>query len=448
MTELRDRLNAHINRILTEVQAEGSSVMDRLQVFRQEPGARSVPRRRRGTRTGRPRQITLKVSVLRSDINSVRLRNDATAPVRVAVALDLTPQQFHQLLRDNITGVPDEFELCRVNGQREVVPLTQQCPMDIHTHHALQRSNLYLRPKNSTSEELTMSNPTTTENVEPPGPITNPAPEDELSPAIPEIQPGVSVSNASSVGGEHEAMLREDVITFSSDEELEEVLLGSPNRSDPDDNVDIKTILNSFRQDNLEAGSTFTVIARRRYVLRSACAALSKSYFGWHKEPSVEFVSEMAADYGGPRREFFRLLMLEVQSSLGIFEGRPGELFFSYDLQALDQNKFYTAGKLTAWSIIHNGPGLRCLNNSLFALMCSQKVDLTNLDLGLLQIENDDQSKIDQIKTCSTEEDLETLKQMCGDWIAGCGVPTVYTANLQDLPRVLNRVVAHFIFHR
>ncbi|CAL8234728.1 unnamed protein product, partial [Arctogadus glacialis] len=71
MTELRDRLNAQINQILTEVQAEGSSVMDRLQVFRQEPGARSVPRRRRGTRTGRPRQITLKVSVLRSDINSV-----------------------------------------------------------------------------------------------------------------------------------------------------------------------------------------------------------------------------------------------------------------------------------------------------------------------------------------------------------------------------------------
>ncbi|CAL8289265.1 unnamed protein product [Gadus morhua 'NCC'] len=214
------------------------------------------------------------------------------------------------------------------------------------------------------------------------------------------------------------------------------------------DNVDIKAILNSFRQDNLETGSTFTVIARRRYVLRSACAALSKTYFGWHKEPSVEFVSEMAADYGGPRREFFRLLMLEVQSSLGIFEGRPGELFFSYDLQALDQNKFYTAGKLTAWSIIHNGPGLRCLNNSLFALMCNQEVDLTNLDLGLLPIESDDQSKVDQIKTCSTEEDLATLKQVCGDWIAGCGVPTVYTANLQDLPRVLNRVVAHFIFHR
>ena len=102
-----------------------------------------------------------------------------------------------------------------------------------------------------------------------------------------------------------------------------------------------------------------------------------------------------------------RLLMLEVQSSLGIFEGRPGELlFFSYDLQALDQKKFYTAGKLTAWSIIHNGPGLRCLNNSLFALMCNQMVDLTNLDLGLLPIESDDQSKIDQVT-------LRVLLQVC-----------------------------------
>ena len=102
----------------------------------------------------------------------------------------------------------------------------------------------------------------------------------------------------------------------------------------------------------------------------------------------------------------YRLLMLEVQSSMGIFEGRPGELSFAYDLQALDQNKFITAGKHTAWSIIHNGPVLRCLNYSLFALMCSQEVDLTKLDLGLVLIENENQSKIDQVT-------LRVLLQVC-----------------------------------
>ena len=46
------------------------------------------------------------------------------------------------------------------------------------------------------------------------------------------------------------------------------------------------------------------------------------------------------------------------------------------------------------------------LNNSLFALMCNQEVDLTNLDLGLLPIESDDQSKIDQVT-------LRVLLQVC-----------------------------------
>lgn len=72
---------------------------------------------------------------------------DATGPVRVVVPLDLTPEQFIQTLRDNVPGVPEDFQLCRVNGQRQVVPLSEQCPQDIHTRRALQRSNLYLRPK-------------------------------------------------------------------------------------------------------------------------------------------------------------------------------------------------------------------------------------------------------------------------------------------------------------
>ncbi|CAL8300692.1 unnamed protein product [Arctogadus glacialis] len=107
----------------------------------------------------------------------------------------------------------------------------------------------------------------------------------------------------------------------------------------------------------------------------------------------------------------YRLLMLEVHSR--IFEGRPGELFFAYDLQALDQNKFYTAGKLAAWSIIHNGPGLRCLNGSHFALVCSQEVDLTKLDLRLVQIEDENQRKIDQVTLSTTSAALQPLRTKC-----------------------------------
>lgn len=77
--------------------------------------------------------------------------------------------------------------------------------------------------------------------------------------------------------------------------------------------------------------------------------------------------------------------MTEVQESLGIFEGRPENLIFAYNQQALLQNKYYTAGKLIAWSIVHNGPGIRCLNQHLFKLMCDQKADLSTFNTETFQ---------------------------------------------------------------
>ncbi|KAG1928315.1 LINE-1 type transposase domain-containing protein [Pimephales promelas] len=69
---------------------------------------------------------------------------------------------------------------------------------------------------------------------------------------------------------------------------------------------DLVDVLNEFRGDNLDLTTHVTVVARRRRVLHSACVALQKSYFEWHETPNIEFVGEMAENYGGPRREFFR----------------------------------------------------------------------------------------------------------------------------------------------
>ena len=67
-------------------------------------------------------------------------------------------------------------------------------------------------------------------------------------------------------------------------------------------------ILKDFQNDHLDLSCSITVIARRKNILQSACVALSRSYFAWHKLPHIEFVGEMAEDYGGPRREYFRLI--------------------------------------------------------------------------------------------------------------------------------------------
>ena len=81
------------------------------------------------------------------------------------------------------------------------------------------------------------------------------------------------------------------------------------------------------------------------------------------------------------------LLMVAVQNMYGVFEGRPGNLIFSYNQQALSVKKYYTAGKLVAWSIMHNGPGPKCLNVQLYELMCGQHPDLTSVHTDLFMDE-------------------------------------------------------------
>lgn len=76
--------------------------------------------------------------------------------------------------------------------------------------------------------------------------------------------------------------------------------------------------------------------------------------------------------------------MIEVQGSLGIFEGNPKHLFFTYDQTALHQRKYEQAGKLVAWSIVHGGPGFKALDIHLYQLMCGLEMELTDFDWCLI----------------------------------------------------------------
>lgn len=91
-----------------------------------------------------------------------------------------------------------------------------------------------------------------------------------------------------------------------------------------------------------------------------------------------------------------RILMMEVQSSLGIFEGQPGHLFFTYDQMALEQHKYELAGKLIAWSVAHGGPGLRSLDPCLYQLMCTQECQLVDFDWSLIT-DADIQDKLQKV---------------------------------------------------
>lgn len=62
---------------------------------------------------------------------------DGTRPQRVVVPLDLDSAGFTRVLREQIPDLPEAFELCKVNGQRWVAPLTETTPGGIHGTNAL-----------------------------------------------------------------------------------------------------------------------------------------------------------------------------------------------------------------------------------------------------------------------------------------------------------------------
>lgn len=106
------------------------------------------------------------------------------------------------------------------------------------------------------------------------------------------------------------------------------------------------------------------IIINRKNVLSSTLKAIARKAFSFNREVHVTFSGENGVDSGGPRREYFRLLMLSLKT-LGIFQGN----WFSHDLQLLHSRKYELAGKLIAWSILQGGPGLKHLSQDAYCVM-------------------------------------------------------------------------------
>ncbi|XP_051950652.1 G2/M phase-specific E3 ubiquitin-protein ligase-like isoform X3 [Xyrauchen texanus] len=215
------------------------------------------------------------------------------------------------------------------------------------------------------------------------------------------------------------------------------------------EDMDISSLLREFQRMHLSTSEQISVRVYRNKLLQSTKDALSNCSFLWTKIPLVTFVGEQALDCGGPRREFFRILMLEVQRSLGIFEGKPGHLFFTYDQMALEKHKYELAGNLIAWSVAHGGPGLKALDPCLYLLMCTQECHLVDFDWHLIP-DADIQEKLQKILSCNTTPELHKLQREQGDWICECGFPGIYgpDISIRDVPKIYSFAVRHYVYLR
>lgn len=73
----------------------------------------------------------------------------------------------------------------------------------------------------------------------------------------------------------------------------------------------------------------------------------------------VDFLGESAVDAGGPRREFFSLLV-NCAAKANVLIGIGGHYTFSHDIEKLESKEYYYFGQIIALSLLQGGSGPHC----------------------------------------------------------------------------------------
>lgn len=83
-----------------------------------------------------------------------------------------------------------------------------------------------------------------------------------------------------------------------------------------------------------------------------------------NKRFKVTFLGESAVDLGGPRREYFTLLLKAATNHSGLFEG-PLEHRIPVHMSALMEKTYLTVGRMFAASVLQGGPAPTFLAESI-----------------------------------------------------------------------------------
>ena len=70
----------------------------------------------------------------------------------------------------------------------------------------------------------------------------------------------------------------------------------------------------------------------------------------------VTFKGEPAVDEGGPRREYFTLLLKHISQNTSLFEGSTECLLPAHNPTALMNREYYCVGKMISASLLQGGP--------------------------------------------------------------------------------------------
>lgn len=102
----------------------------------------------------------------------------------------------------------------------------------------------------------------------------------------------------------------------------------------------------------------------RSEILSDSIGFFKKRIFDFQSPIRVTFEGEPAVDSGGPKREYFTLLLhalLSPSSPVRLFEGRNNFLLPMHNVDAIRAGLFKVVGRMTTSSILNGGPGFHTL---------------------------------------------------------------------------------------
>ncbi|WAR27490.1 G2E3-like protein, partial [Mya arenaria] len=231
-------------------------------------------------------------------------------------------------------------------------------------------------------------------------------------------------------------------ICDSEDEEMSRAIEASLNDRKKKTTTSIEHVPKEYRDGALKKDVSTDVIVFRSFVLESTFRAITRKSFNPNRQLYVKFSGEMGDDYGGPRREFFRLSLKELMNS-SIFNGQEGQKYLSHDVTSLDEGKYRLAGRLVALSLAQDGPGLHSLSTTLYDLMTDLDPDMSSAS-----VPEDIQHMITQIKEVDNDTKRDKFLTEYMDWFIDRGFNDIYKMILNEKDRLIQMMMKHFIFYR
>ncbi|XP_019859447.1 PREDICTED: G2/M phase-specific E3 ubiquitin-protein ligase-like isoform X1 [Amphimedon queenslandica] len=148
------------------------------------------------------------------------------------------------------------------------------------------------------------------------------------------------------------------------------------------------------------------IVVRRKHIWNDVKRSLKRPGFNDNIGLLINFIGEDAHDAGGPRREFFRLVMSSMSRDGNLFTGPPSNKTLTHNVIALQRNEFHICGHLIALSLLYGGPAPNFLSKSVVAYLLDEPLDTTMIeDIP----DSDIQSSLHKLLDASSSEELRAL---------------------------------------